>query len=459
MEKKGKRKQIIWIVGILCAVLCQLLPESAGFEPKLKWYLSITVLAIFIFAFELLDQTATALALIFAYSIGGFAENAVVFAVFQQPVLWGVLGGLILANVLNRIGLLRRIALSCIVRMKGSYKGLIYGLVIASVLISFLMNNGTIPMVIFAFGICKALDLKPSRESAAIMIAATFPTNMIYMSMYSATYAMGTGIMAMAGIESEALNYAQYLRVNWPMMLAILILALLLPRILKPEYMDNWNTDVFTTQLHQMGKMTKDEWVGLVVCLLILIFMLTGNIHGVNIIWGLAVGPLLLFLPGLQTGKTEDITNTKWSVFIFAAASITIGNVASALGFGNVLAENVLPFVSKMSGNGFLGFTIIFTGLANFLMTPISLITTFVAPFGQIGASIGVNPQATLMALLMGSEVIFLPYEGAMYYVIYAMGMTKMRDWLKIMSIKCVIQFVIFMAILIPYWHMIGFLG
>lgn len=455
-----KKNQIAWIIGIVCALLCQLLPVSAGFDPKLKSFLSVTVLAIFIFAFELLDQTAVALGLMFIYVIGKFAEASVVFAVFQQPVLWAVIGGLFLANTLNRIGLLKRIALNCVIWMRGSYKGLIYGLVIASVVISFLMNNGTIPMVIFAFGICKALDLKPSRESAAIMVAAAFPTNMIYMSMYSATYAMGAAILEGAGIESTVMNYISYLKMNWPMMLAILVFAILLPRIMKPESKREWNVDLFKKQLEELGTISKPEWFGLIDCLLILAFMLTGNIHHINIVWGLAAGPLLLFLPGINTGETVDISDAKWSVFIFAAASITIGNVASTLGFGNVLAQNVLPLISSMNGTTFIGFTVVFTTLANFLMTPISLVTTFGAPFAQLGVNMGINPQAVLMAVIMGSELIFLPYEGAMYYVIYAMGgMIKMKDWLKLAGIKCLIEFLIFMAILLPYWHAIGFLG
>lgn len=455
----NKKNSIAWSIGIICAVLCQFLPESAGFDPKLKMYLTITVLAIFIFAFDLANQTAVALGLVFAYAIGGFADASVVFAVYQQPVLWAVIGGLFLANTLNRVGLLRRIALKCIILMRGSYKGLIYGLVIAGVVVSFLMNNATIPMVIFAFGICKALDLKPSKESAAIMMAAALPTNMIYMSMYAATYAMGAAIIQGAGIESTPMNYGSYFVTNWPMLLAILLLAILLPRIMKPETEREWGTELFKKQLEELGHMSKEEWFGLIDCFMILGFMLTGSLHGINIIWALAVGPLLLFLPGVNTGAAEDITNAKWSVFIFAAASITIGNVASALGFGNVLAQNVLPAISRMNATGLIGFTVIFSTLANFLMTPISIVTTFAAPFAQIGAELGVNPQAMLMGINMGSDLILLPYEGAMYFVIFAMGMIKMKDWLKLSGIKCAIQFIVFMAILVPYWHLIGFLG
>ncbi|MGN0294009.1 MAG: SLC13 family permease [Lachnospiraceae bacterium] len=454
----NSRRLITWIIILAIGFACLLLPENAGFTMQLKAFLTITVIAIFIFAFDLLNQTATALALIFSYAVFGFAESATVFAVFQQPVLWAVLGGLILAQILGRVGLLRRIALKCVILLKGSYKGLIYGLVFAGVAISFLMNNATIPMVIFAFGICKALNLKKSRESAAIMLAAAVPTNMIYMSMYSATYIMANTIGNAAGIESEGFTYVSYLTGNWPMLISIVIFALVLPRIMKPEEEHDWSVEVFKTQLDVMGKMSRDEIFGLIDCIIILAYMLIGSFTGLNIIWGLAAGPLLLYLPGVETGKAEDVDNCKWSVFVFAAASITIGNVASSLGFGNVIAQLAVPLVSGMNTPVFLGFTAVFAGLANFLMTPISLVTTFSVPFAQIGQNMGINPQAIYMALLMGSEILFLPYEGAMYYIIHAMGMTKMKDWIKVMVAKVLIEMACFMLLLIPYWYLVGVL-
>lgn len=459
MKSNNKRNIIIWVVSVCAALACFLIPETQGITFLIKEYLSITVLAILVFAFNLMSTTAVALALVYAYILLGVSDINTVFSVFATPILWSVLGGLILANVLMRIGLLRRISLKCIALMGGTYKGIVYGLAFSGLILAVLVGNATIPMVVFAYGICKSLGLKPSREAAGIMLSAGLSTNIVYLFVFNASYYMAASIGANAGIESEFLSYIEYFKYNIPMLIFFIVFIGLLPYILKPESEWSHTKNSFANEYKSLGKITNAERFSAIICILILVFMLTTKYHGINIMWGLAFLPLLLFIPGINVGIESDITDVRWSVFVFAAASITIGNVASGLGIGNIVATIILPWVSGMSAHMFLTFSTLFFTIANFLMTPLSMLTTFAAPIGKIAEAININPQAVYVSAIIGCDAILLPYESAMYYIIFAMGMINMRDWIKTLTVKLILLFLFYIVLLVPYWSWLGFLS
>lgn len=449
---------ITWLIAILVSLSCLLIPETHGVTLQIKLYLTCTVLVILIFAFNLMSQTAAALALIYSYVLLGITDIQSVFSVFATPILWSVLGGLIIANILLRIGLLKRISLKCIALMGGTYKGIVYGLALAGLILTILVGSATIPMVIFAFGICKSLDLKPSREAAGIMLSAGLSTNMAYSFIFNVSYYMATSVGAAAGVQSALLSYVQYFAKNIPMFLFFIVLIGLIPYILKPEGEWKHTKESFVEEYQGLGKITKDEVLGAIACIAILIFMLTTKYHGINIMWGLAFIPLFLFLPGINVGSEKDITDVKWSVFVFAAASVTIGNVAASLGIGQIVANIMIPVVSGLGAKSFLFFSMIFLFLAKFLMTPLSLITTFAGPLAKIASSLGINPQTVYISMITASDSLIFPYQGAMYYIIFAMGMIKMKDWVKLMSIKLGIGYIFYFALLLTYWSATGFL-
>ena len=72
---------------------------------------------------------------------------------------------------MERVGLLRRIAYKCILLTGASYKGIIWGIALAGVVIFLLMpnDNAAVPIAALAYGICLSLNLKKGPESAGIM--------------------------------------------------------------------------------------------------------------------------------------------------------------------------------------------------------------------------------------------------------------------------------------------------
>ena len=166
----SKKTVIIWAITIILPLAIMLIPTNEIFNIKLKLYVAITLMGILIMAFESLNQLALAILLPVAYIVFQLAPANVVFSSWLSYIPWMMVGGLLLAEVLNGIGLLDRVAYKCIILTGGTYLGILAGIALAGVVMFiFIPGQTMIIMATLGYGICVALDLGRSRASAGIM--------------------------------------------------------------------------------------------------------------------------------------------------------------------------------------------------------------------------------------------------------------------------------------------------
>lgn len=157
-----------WAVTLGLPIVLLLIPVNDVYTLPLKLFLSLTLAAILMFAFENLNQTVVSLLLPFLYVVLQIAPSNVALSPWTQTVPWMMISGLILANVLQSIGLLRRVAYKCIVLTGGSYTGIIFGIGITGLVLNLMTPaQALVPLATLAFGICTALDYKKSPECSA----------------------------------------------------------------------------------------------------------------------------------------------------------------------------------------------------------------------------------------------------------------------------------------------------
>ena len=62
------------------------------------------------------------------------------------------------------------------------------------------------------------------------------------------------------------------------------------------------------------------------------------------------------------------------------------------------------------------------------------------------------------MVIYHGVDQIIMPYEYALYLIFVSFGLIRLGDFIKLCSVKMVVNLIFVMVILIPYWRLIGFL-
>jgi solute carrier family 13 (sodium-dependent dicarboxylate transporter), member 2/3/5 len=451
-----KKTTIFWLITVAVPLIVMLIPTGEVFNPRVRLFLAITVCAILIFAFETLPQLASSILLPIAYVLSGLAPSQAVFGPWTSFIPWMFLGGILAANCLESVGLLRRVAYWCIIKTGGTYTRILFGIMIAGIIMNLLVPaQAIIPLAAFTFGICKALGLEKSPEAAGIMLTGAMAALMPLFFFYNPNFAIIPG--AASTVYSTPITWVQYFYHNIPNILWSFFLVFLLSKVFKPEKPIDAK-DYIQKEYQKLGKLTTPEKKGIFVTILLFVFMITAQFHRIEIGWGFAIAGCLMFFPGINIGTENDVTRIKFSLVFFVTACMSIGVVANVLGFGKILTGAMLPVLQSSGTTASLGLVWLLCVLANFLMTPLAIMAAFTAPLTQLAINLGIDPRTFFYIIFHAVDQIVLPYEYVLVLIFFAYGLIRIKDFAKFFSIKMGLNIIYIAVILIPYWKLIGLL-
>ncbi|MCO1602064.1 SLC13 family permease [Desulfosporosinus nitroreducens] len=448
---------IIMIMTFALPLAILLIPTNELFTPQIRLYLSITLFAILTFIFGNLNQTAIAILLPIAYVVIAQAPAAAVFAPWSTYIPWFAIGGLFLANVMDRTNLLKRIAYNSILLTGASYNGIIWGLALAGIVLYLMIPGNTVfPLAALAYGLCKALNLDVGKETAGITMAAAIAALLPAWFIFNAYYGLLTGLgQGVAGPVN--LTWIQYFMNNSVSFLFYAFMFWIITKMFKPSVPVNAK-EYFKVELQKLGKMSLDEKKIIIMSVFLFIFLLTTQYHKIEAGWGFIIFPMLLYFPGLSVATNEDLKNVNYGMAIFTASCMGIGTTAGVLGIGKVVAAVIMPLLAGKGIMFIFGTIYAMVFSLNFLMTPLAIMSAFTLPLTQIAMSFGINPAAWYMFMQISFDSIILPYQYVLYLIFFSFGIVKLSDFVKFQAAKTVLTMIFVFVILIPFWRLIGFL-
>lgn len=454
IRKTNPKTLIMWICVIAAPIIVMLIPTQGVFTPQLRTFSAITLTAILLFAFNILPNFVVAVALPVSYMLLNVAEPNIAFAAWFSNIPWMFMGGFLLANVLERIGLLNRVAFWSIIKTGGTYSGILWGLAIAGIILNLIApGKAYVPMAALSFGICKALNFEKSRESAGIMMGGFFASWFPTFFLYNPTFA----IMPSLGKEVAPIQitWIQYFINNIPFVLWLAVCIFMVIKLCKPKKQIDIK-DYALQEYSKLGKVSLEEKKSIIVVSLLFIFMFTSNIHGIDVGWGFALIPLLFFIPGINVGKPVDISKINFTMAIFTTACLSIGHVANSLGIGQIIADAVLPLLQGKSVFFVIGAVWLVCVVAKIFLTPLATYATLTVPLTQIALSLGISPLVIYYTMNLSTTEILFPYQWALVLIFMGYNLTSGKDFTRIWGTKMVLSFVFVLAIAVPYWMLIG---
>ena len=108
--KMSVSKMIQWGVTLAIVLSVLLVPCNEGFTFQIKMFIIVTALGILLVAFELLNLMAVSMMMPIGYLVFGLGPAEVVYSAWTMTLPTVMIGGYLLANILDRVGLLKRIA-------------------------------------------------------------------------------------------------------------------------------------------------------------------------------------------------------------------------------------------------------------------------------------------------------------------------------------------------------------
>ena len=459
-SKMSKTDIIKWSVVIALGLICFLIPSTGWYADGIKNFVIITVVCLAIAAMELLPVAQIGLMLPVLYLVCKVAPVTVIMSPWSGGItMLMIIGGFLLAAIMEGSGVLTRLAYFLMAKVKGSYAKLLVAIYLVSVILSILMFGGGSYMIMgpLCVGLCMALGAMRTKMGAGIAFACMLGTCSSHSFMYTATsYAIIKG--AAAGlVDHVQFDLISILIHNLPTIFMMLLILFITVKWYKPDQ-EMGDTDYFKAKLAELGPMKPLEIRAGIVLALVFLFMFTSKFHGYPMEYGLFAIPLLAWLPGFNAADASTFKRVNWDMIFFGAGCISIGTVATHLGLGNILAEYCIGFFEggSITKVFFTIFVVIF-GL-NFVMTPTAIWALISAPILTLTAQIGIEPLPVMYFLVSMSEAIILPYEYLPYLIVYAFGMMSMKDFIKLNAMRCVLFVLGIMFLLIPWWQIVGIL-
>lgn len=460
MSTIGRNKIFIkWAVNVLIPIIVYFFPETELFTASFKGFLAVTLFGILMLAFDLVPSLVAAIIFPVGYALLNVAPLATVLGSWTSTTAFVVLCGFWLAVILIRIKLLDRIICNLATKFTGSFFGIALTIYIAGIIASFVTFGGHQVLILaFAFGACKAMNLKPGIEATVLMTAA------LYTCIYAQIFSYYPGVLSLlnGAIASVDANYTitwlSNLLLGLPMFFVGAIGVFILCKIFARNIKGADIKETYEKKLAELGKMSSDEKKAIFIVCLLFLFLITSNIHKIPSDYGIIITPLLFYLPGINIGKADDTTRINYDMVFLILGCMGIGAAGSYIGLGEILSTYVVPLLDGTGAIGLILFVYLFAVIFNFMLTPFAVYAAFGAAFASIAYRMGINPAVVMITMIIAGDTIFLPYEHNSGLMAYAFGMTSMKDFFKTNFVKSVIQAIAVIGIMLPYWSLTGML-
>lgn len=447
-----------WIFCMGLPLMIYTLPINEIFTKEIKLFLVISIFAILTIAFDFFPVMLVGILMPVAFLLANVAPAAVIFAPWSQTLVYVIIGAFLLAKVLEEVGLLKRIAYWCILKSGGSFKGIVWGVFLAGLVLGTItFGNAYVLMAALCYGICKALDLGKSRESAVITMVgciSAVSSRMFIYTPFSISLLENGGRSVDPAFNIGIFNFLWH---NLPMLLYCVIFVAAILFFYKPKQTLNGQA-YFTQQYVEMGSIALPEKKAAVMLILLIVYLFTNPIHHLPLDYGFILMPWLAFLPGVNIGNSDVIRKMDFPMIFFIVACLSIGTVSGALGIGKLVAEIAVPIVAPLGTNMFLASVLLLGALLNFLLTPLAILAAFSGPIAQIAQGLDMNLFVPLYALMYSTEMVVFPYEYVPQLIFFSFGMISMGDFIKMSLFKIVLCFIFLLLVMIPWWNLIGLL-
>lgn len=460
-KKFDPGKLIKWGISVGVPLMLLLIPVNEAFTAQARLFLVLSIMAILIIAFDLVNMLIPSILLPTAYVVLGVVEQKVAFQGFSTPTLWVILGAYAFTVALDESGILRRIALIVIKKLGGTYNATLYAIYIVGVILGQLCFCGHYFLMIgFVYGICRAMKLKPCSKEGAIMMGVG---GMAALNVKVFLYQTSNMSLLINGYQSIYPDFSitplQLFLYNCPEFLVAMAFIWLLTKIFHTsEVQFEGGKAYFENEHTRMGKMGTIEKKATIMLVALMGYIMLQPLHKFSINYGFMVIPWFAFLPGINIGYDESIEKIKkfFGTFMFAGVCITIGQVANVLGLGELLADLMMPVLAPMGHVGLTYGVLVLGAVANLLLTPAAMCSLLPTMLGSIYQTLGYNPMGGVLTVIYSLDMIFLPHEVTAYLVLYGFGMMSMKQFIQFFGGKTLFTFVLFGLLQIPWWKMLG---
>ncbi len=450
----------LWRWGLLFLLpLCTgAILASKGFDTNVIAFCVITLAALTIWALELLPDAMVATALPVIYIVAKVGPPQKILGPWTSSIGWLVLGGLMIGAFMMKTGLARRLALYCIHLMGGSFNRLLWGILLAGLImapfIPSVLGRSAI-LAVICIGICEALELeKGSREGSAIILAGFVAVAGPKLAFLTGGADLAMGMKLASQAMKQQVVWIQYAIHNFlPAVLYSAMSILCITLVLRPK-VEGSIRSIVEEQMRALGPMTTPERKAMALLGVLLAFLVTDRFHGIDVGWIMLLLPCVAFLPGMNLLNEGDFKKLNYPPVLFVVGCMTIGSAAMTCGVDKMVSAAMLPLLDGSEMHTILA-TLGIGSLLNLLLTPMAAYAALTASVVEIAQHLQVSPLLMVYTYSYGLDQYIFPYEYAILLYFYATGYPRINHVMKVFGVRMLVCVPFVALVAYPWWKFV----
>jgi anion transporter len=447
-EKAGKATYILLIISILIAVLFFLIPPPSGMAVGAWHVLGLLIPTVVVWATDCIPIGISSMFFLTLVVVTGITKADVAFSGFVDNLTWLMLGAFAISTAVQKTGLSKRMSYFILSKAKGYWGMIAAGYLVQTCLLA--VPSGA------------ARDSIVAPVANSIMDAAGRPKDSNFSRFLAYHYQMAchiwVALLVMTGsadnpvmlslfakLTKATISWGQYFLImlvpSVIMIVIIFIGSLLICRPEKELVAKVTDSRVAREVYEGMGPMSFDEKKVLVAFFLAIILWIFGSQLHLAAGWAAMIVGSLLFFPGIGVLDGKDVGKINWNIVIMIGSVQGLGALLQSSGLAAVAANTIVkPFLDPFAGLGIFGIAIgcvIISWLLHFVLPSPNNIALSLPLLVAWGSShTGLMTPAAMFAFfgimsLVGSKVVFLPYQLPPLYILLGMDVTDVPKYNK----------------------------
>jgi anion transporter len=455
-----KASTLLTAAVIAASVAVYLVPPPVGVSVETVHAAALAVFTVGLWAVGTLPEHVVGLLFFLLAMVLAVAPAQVVFSGFASATLWLVLGGLIMAEAVNRTGLARRLAALLFERFMDSYAQLVAAVVAACILLSFVMP-ATVGRVLLLLPIVMALAERVGFQRGSSGY------NGLCIATITATYQCGTTVLpanapnlVLAG-SAEALyglhiTYAEYLWVQFPVLgllkggVIVAFACWLFPAVVRPARAAPRAAPA-TVEQRRIGA----------ILLAALALWATDFLHGIQSGWIALAAAIACLLPRVGVMPVTAFHEVRLGPYFYVGATLGLGLTIQETGLSDGIGRLLharLPLEADADFANFMMLSVLTTLAGLFTTNPAQ--PAVLAPLAESFAQATGWPLKTaLMVVGVGFTTFLLPYQVPPAMVGLQVGALRVAAMLKLVLPLAAFNILVLLPLQYLWWRLIGFFG
>lgn len=443
-----------------------ILPVDLGLAREAVEYLAILAAMVFMLISGVFDEHIVILSTLAMCVIFNVASFSTIFSAYSGTTMWMVLTILPITVVIQKSGLMNRIALYLLKIFPSSFKWQLFSLSLSSMLISPLIPSTTAKSGLLASltaSVAEKMKLEKQSKPITGIFLAVFINgpSMGHIFLSGSVQALLVVGMMPEGM-AEKFSWMGWLAAAsvWAV-IAFLLVFIVLLFLYHPDQPVSLTKEEIRQMIKEMGKISGIERITAVLMIVTLAGWITKSWTGIpECIFAIAAYSVLYTVGAIS--KKEFRADVPWDVWVYVGGIVCVANLFTTLGIDVWLADVMEPMVKIITCNAvvyMIALVLIVYAFRVFIVSSIATVTIFYVVFAATAFQmLGISPFITGFLIIGASKSWPTEYTNTNYVTAEAIigkDAVRFKD-AQIMSHLYILITIVAAVMSIPFWKLMG---